>query len=133
MNFPSPGAFSYDASKPTYYSEFYAWSLHQHQYMLSMAGAKIEFDNISESDKIQNVTDFSSSLVSWASSALDIYASYQRGETSDLPALPSLPDGLTDILTYLATLPFGGKIALVLKVGLPILQKLLQVKEMLLS
>lgn len=129
MNFPSPGAFSYDAAKPTYYSEFYAWSLHQHQYMLSMAGAKIEFDNVSEYDKIQNVTDFSSKLVLWASAALDIHASYQRGETSELPSLPSLPDGLTDILTYLATLTFGGKVALVIKIGLPILQKFLQVKE----
>ena len=56
-SFPSaPYSFVYDASKPTYYSEYYAWCLHKHQAALAAAGASTEID---ETDSIQNVANIS--------------------------------------------------------------------------
>ena len=126
--FPSPGEFVYNPDKPTFYTEYYAYCLHSHQAALAAAGAVAHVETSTPEQQAIAVTELTSNLSVWLSTALDVYAAFQSGESTVPPVLPDVP-ALPEMLQSLALLLPGGKIALALKIALPFVSKFLEMKE----
>ena len=124
-----PPDFVYDAERPTYYNELYAWALHKHQAALSAAGASVDVENVSHSEKAAAIASYSSSLSAWSETVVNQLSSFLTG-SSDAPA-PEIPDLpiLPEILENAVALLPGGKLGLFLKSALPILKGFLSFKE----
>lgn len=131
FDFPSPGAFVYDKSRPTYYTEFLSWSLHQHQYALSQAGAKNHVETVPVHEQMVAVLQAGASLASWLDSSIDLVSAWLNSADGspppgDLPAFPDLPE----VLTQLAVLLPGGKLALAAKLAIPAVKAVFKFREL---
>lgn len=130
FDFPSPGSFVYDKDRPTYYTEFLSWALHQHQHALSQAGAKNHVETVSVSEQFSGAVQAGASLASWLDSSVDLVSGWLNSADGspppgDLPALPDLPD----VLAQLAVLLPGGKLALASKLALPVIKAVFKFRE----
>ena len=124
-----PPDFVYDAERPTYYNELYAWALHKHQAALSAAGTSVDIENVSHADKVAAIAAYSTSLASWSESAVNALSSFLvGGADAPAPQIPDLPV-LPEILENAVALLPGGKIGLFLKSALPFVKGFLALKE----
>lgn len=122
LSMASPGVFAYDPLRPTYYTEFFSWALHDYQSRLSAAGASQDVDTVSHADKVAALAAFSSSLETWSGSAVSALTDFLTG--ADDAASPVIPDfpALPEVLENAVSLLPGGKIGLVVKALVPVVK-----------